>query len=223
MDGGVRDHWDGVYRSRAPEQRSWTQPAPTMSTALIDRIPVGPDEAVVDVGGGASSLVDVLLDRGHRRITVLDVSAQALAQARARVERTAGEASARSVEWVAADVRDWRPREPIGLWHDRAVFHFLTEPAARLAYREAAAEAVRPGGHVVLGTFAPDGPEQCSGLPVARYAADTLAAEFRPHFRLVDTDEERHHTPWGGTQPFTWVVLRAAPTGEGSRVARDHD
>ncbi|RZT85647.1 methyltransferase family protein [Pseudonocardia sediminis] len=199
-------HWDDLYSTRAADQLSWTQPDAGASAELIDSLPVEARERVVDVGGGTGVLVDHLLAAGRRRITVLDASQQALAIARRRVE-SAGHPTG-AVTWVVADVRAWQPSGTFRLWHDRAVFHFLTDPADRSRYAELAAAHVDPGGHLVIGTFAADGPDRCSGLPVIRYGPDALAAQFRPAFDPVTARDEHHRTPWGTDQHFTWLVLQ---------------
>ncbi|MGH3843807.1 MAG: class I SAM-dependent methyltransferase [Pseudonocardiaceae bacterium] len=199
-------HWDQVYDLKGAERVSWFQPEPTVSLALIDELHPRLSEPVVDVGAGASTLVDGLLHRGYTDLTVLDVSAHGLRLARQGL----GE-SADRVRWELTDLLQWTPPRRFAVWHDRAVFHFLTDPADRVRYRELAAAAMSPGGHLVLGTFAADGPEQCSGLPVARYHPDQLAAEFGPGFIPVTSRREHHHTPTGAEQRFTWLVLRRAP------------
>lgn len=192
-----RDHWDSVYASRSPEEVSWHQARPEISLAFIGRTGAGVGARIVDVGGGASRLVDALLDQGFRRLTVLDVSAEALARARERL----GERAA-LVDWVVADVTRWSPPATFDLWHDRAVFHFLVDAGDRRAYVERLGAAVHAGGHVVIATFASDGPERCSGLPVARYEPETLAAELGAGFRLVEGAHEEHLTPGGKVQRF---------------------
>ncbi|MDD7941029.1 class I SAM-dependent methyltransferase [Actinomycetospora lutea] len=199
------EHWETIYRDRRSDELSWSQSAPATSLQVIDELGLDADRAVVDVGAGESALVDALLARGHRRITVLDVAQGALDRARARLRGVPG---ADAVHWVAQDVLTWAPATTFGLWHDRAVFHFLTAPADRQAYGDVAARAVAPGGFLVVATFAPDGPAQCSGLRVRRYDADTLAAQFAPGFVPVLARAQSHHTPWGAVQPFTWLALR---------------
>jgi 2-polyprenyl-3-methyl-5-hydroxy-6-metoxy-1,4-benzoquinol methylase len=157
--------------------------------------------SVVDVGGGASLLVDRLLEQGVTDVTVVDIAAWALQVSRDRL----GPAGA-SVRWLVRDVVTWRPERTFDVWHDRAVFHFLVDPADRAAYRRTMYAALAPTGSVVIGTFADDGPSHCSGLPVACYSPEQLAAEF-PDLRVVGTQREEHHTPTGGVQPFTWLVL----------------
>ena len=194
--------WNDAYR-RSPSELSWYQAEPVLSLQLIDALDVEPGEAVVDVGGGASSLAGRLVERGFTDVTVLDVAESALAEARGALGAAAGK-----VTWLAQDVRSWRPGRRYGLWHDRAAFHFLVEAADRRRYLEVLDLALDPGGGVVMATFAPDGPDRCSGLPVMRYDAAGLAAVLGPGFELVHERREEHHTPRGAVQPFTWVALR---------------
>jgi len=195
-------HWESIWSQRRPETVSWYQSVPRTSLDLVTRY-ARPEDRVLDVGGGASRLVDLLLQRSYRRLAVLDVSPAALDHARARLGP-----GAEAVDWIVADVTNWCPTVPVELWHDRAVFHFLVEPAERAAYVAAAGNGIAPGGHLVVATFALDGPEMCSGLPVQRYDAAGLAAAFGPDFDLVETATERHVTPTGADQPFVYVVLR---------------
>ena len=196
-------YWEGVYASRPLTELSWYERDPLTSLRLIEEIASGSPVAVIDVGAGASSLVDHLLDHGFTNLTVLDLSETALARVRERL----GERE-RDVTFVQHDVLTWNFDHQCDLWHDRAVFHFLTEETARRRYREVAERVIRIGGSLVLATFAEDGPTQCSGLPVARYSAQVLAEEFSKHFSLVRQEREEHVTPGGIVQPFTWVVLR---------------
>lgn len=199
-----RSHWEHVYETKASDAVSWYQPSPVHSLALLDEVGMNPDTRLIDVGGGDSTLVDALLARGMHAITVLDISAAALARARARVGARAGD-----VAWVEADVTTVAlPESGLDVWHDRAVFHFLTDAADRERYVAAMERAVRPGGSVVMATFALDGPERCSGLDVVRYGPDELAAALGASFELVRSDRDVHLTPWGVAQPFTYVVLR---------------
>lgn len=202
--------WDELYRSRDAEQLSWTQDEAGMSAKLIDALALDANDPIVDVGGGSGVLVDHLLAAGHRHLTVLDASEQALHLARQRVD-AAGYSSS-DVEWTVADIRSWRPLRTFRLWHDRAVFHFLTDPADRGHYYERAATGIESGGFLVIGTFAADGPSECSGLPVVGFGPDELAAQFAPAFSPVIADDEHHHTPWGAAQHFTWVVLQRHPS-----------
>lgn len=195
--------WDGRYTTTGPTQVSWFTPDMPMSVGLLERAGLSPSSAFVDVGGGASVLVDQLLDKGVVDVTVVDVSDAALSAAKARL----GERAAQ-VEWVRTDLLEWEPGRTWDLWHDRAVFHFLTQPHEVAAYVALAARSIAPGGHLALGTFSPDGPTTCSGLPVARATPAELAAEFAAHFDVVHTAHEDHLTPAGTTQPFSWVLLR---------------
>jgi SAM-dependent methyltransferase len=193
-----------VYASKTPPELSWYQPEPARSLELLDRLGIEPTSAIIDVGGGASTLVDALLDRGARNVTVLDISAAALAHARARLG-----ARAASVAWIEADIT----RVDLGtgvydVWHDRAVFHFLTDEGNRRAYVAAMSRALRTGGIALIATFAPDGPQRCSGLEVVRYDAEGLAREVGNDFALDRAVHDVHHTPTGKAQAFTFAVLR---------------
>jgi trans-aconitate methyltransferase len=160
--GGVTEHWDKLYRTRDSDQFSWTQAAPAMSLRLIDRFCVGSEDAIVDVGAGDSTLVDALLARGHREVTVLDAAPHALDRARARLMNAGQATAAASVTWETGDVLTWCPRRSYRVWHDRAVFHFLTNPADRAAYVDLAGSVVTSGGFLIVATFAIDGPTHCS-------------------------------------------------------------
>ncbi len=193
-------HWDEAYRSRGVEGVSWFEAEPAASLAMIGLLGVEPTAAVVDVGGGASLLVDRLVGAGFVDVTVLDVSTHALDEGRRRL----GPRS--EVTWLHEDVLAWRPGRRYGLWHDRAVFHFLTDEADQERYLATLEAAALPGAGVVLATFAPDGPDHCSGLPVARYSAEALAATLGELVTVVTTRREVHITPAGVRQPFTWVA-----------------
>jgi SAM-dependent methyltransferase len=197
-----RDHWQRIYDSKEEGEVSWYEPRPQVSLDLIDRAGLGAGSAVIDIGAGASRLVDCLVERGFTDITVLDLSEAALHQAQARLVGRPG------TRWVTADVLAWRPPRQYDLWHDRALFHFLTDPADRRRYVSVLSEALRPGGHAVIGTFAPDGPERCSRLPVVRYDAAALLAELGPGFALVHTTRHDHHTPSGALQRFQYGLFR---------------
>jgi 2-polyprenyl-3-methyl-5-hydroxy-6-metoxy-1,4-benzoquinol methylase len=200
-------HWNEVYDTKGAKQVSWFQPDPTVSLELIDGLRLDRTEPVIDIGGGASTLVDRLLERGHTDVTVLDVSAHALGLAQRRLSDRA-----QQVHWETADLLQWTAPRRFALWHDRAVFHFLTDPDDRAHYRELATTSVIPGGYLILATFAADGPEQCSGLAVARYRADELADTLGAGFTTVKTRREHHHTPTGAAQPFTWLLMRHTST-----------
>jgi len=197
-----RAHWQSVYESKNETDLSWFQERPESSLRMMARGGVDKGARIVDVGGGASRLVDCLIDLGYVRVTVLDIADAALQKARARLDRRS-----EHVAWITADVTRWEASEPFDLWHDRAVLHFLTDAADRQAYVATLAKCVRSGGQVIIGTFAPDGPERCSGLPVRRYDASGLAAELGPRFRLVDTLVEDHLTPGGKIQKFQFCRL----------------
>jgi len=197
-------HWEDVYRTNAVDEVSWYQDSADISLRLIGPRP-GPSGTgrAVDVGAGTSPVLDALLAAGWGRVTALDVSATALDVIRHRV----GEHDPRAA-YAVSDVLAWQPDHHYDLWHDRAVLHFLTEPAERSAYVALAARTVAPGGALVLGCFAADGPTRCSGLPTVRRSADQLASEFGAHFTLETAQTETHHTPTGAAQAFTWVRLR---------------
>ncbi|MFN7855837.1 MAG: class I SAM-dependent methyltransferase [Acidovorax sp.] len=197
---GQKDHWEKVYQTKRADSVSWFQEHAMRSLEIIRAIGASTDARIIDVGGGASTLVDDLLKARFKNIAVLDLSASALDVARARLG-TLGDC----VEWIAGDIRNVvLPEHAFDIWHDRAVFHFLTEPSDRLAYVRQVTRAVKPGGHVIVATFAPDGPEQCSGLPVVRYAPEQLHGEFGPQFELVEHASEAHTTPWGSVQHFIY-------------------
>ena len=199
-----KEHWERLYRVVAPTEVGWYQAEARLSLDLIGRVAPDRTTPVIDVGGGASTLVDGLLDAGYEAVTVLDLAPAALALARRRL----GE-GARRVRWLAADVRDVRlPPAAYGLWHDRAVFHFLTEPEDRAGYVAQTRHAVRPGGHVIVASFSPEGPSRCSGLDVVRYSPQSMHAEFGRGFRLLDSVRENHHTPSGMVQAFVYCLCR---------------
>ena len=199
-----RAHWQKVYETKKPTEVSWYQPAARVSSSLIRRVAPDRSAAIIDVGGGASTLVDGLLAAGYSSVSVLDVSSAALAQAS---ERLGGDAA--RVTWLEANVLDAAlPASAYDVWHDRAVFHFLTEAVDRGRYVKQVRRSVRPGGYVMVATFASDGPTKCSGLEVARYAPEELHGEFGSDFQLVDSAREEHHTPTGAVQPFIYCLCR---------------
>jgi SAM-dependent methyltransferase len=198
-----QDHWEAVWSERPPEQLSWHQDSAERSFALITASLGRPDAPIIDVGGGDSPLAGDLLRYGFSDLTVLDISQAALAQGRSRLGPFAD-----AVTWVVADVTAFQPERTYQLWHDRAVFHFLTTEADRLRYTEAAALSVAPGGWLIVATFGLDGPEQCSGLPVQRHSSESLTAAFSPAFEPVDFTPEQHTTPAGVEQRFIYGRLR---------------
>jgi len=200
----LRDHWESVYRSKGATEVSWYQAEAKVSLDLIRRVAPDSDAPILDVGGGASTLVDGLLGAGYRRVTVLDLSGAALAVAQQRI----GERAA-AVTWVESDVLTAPlPAAGYAVWHDRAVFHFLTDAGDRARYVARVREAVQPGGYVIVASFAPEGPTRCSGLEVVRYSPETMHAQFGERFRLLDTVREDHHTPSGVTQAFLYCLCR---------------
>lgn len=194
-------HWDQAY-VESEATRSWFQQQPGMSLRMLDAAGVSPADSVIDVGGGASALARALLERRFRDITVLDVSATGTRAARQRLG-----AEADHVQWLIADLLAWQPRRQYQVWHDRAVFHFVTTAQDRRRYLQALDAATEPGAIAVFGCFAPDGPLRCSGLPVARYSAPELAGQLGDQWTLISRDREEHVTPAGAVQPFTWAAL----------------
>jgi rhodanese-related sulfurtransferase/SAM-dependent methyltransferase len=203
-----RQHWDRRYADAGATGVSWYQPEPAMSLALIGRLAVPRTAPVIDVGGGASLLVDELRARGYLDLSVLDVSSTALDIARHRL----GDAA--PVRWLCEDILNWQPQRRYGLWHDRAVFHFLTDAAEQTRYLDVMDQALGAGGALVMATFAVDGPERCSGLPVARYDASDLE-RLLDGFTVVDSRHEEHITPAGVIQPFTWIAAQRRPAAPG--------
>lgn len=197
-----REHWDRVYKDHDETAVSWFQPEPSWSLTLLDALAVEPNAAIVDVGAGASRFVDALLNRGFLDVTIVDVAASALTVAQRRLGRLADQ-----VQWVTADLIAWRPDRTFDVWHDRAAFHFLVDPADQARYVKIVESCLNVGGHAVIGTFAPDGPTHCSGLPTARYDATTLSDVFGPGFDVVESHREEHQTPTGAVQAFTWTAL----------------
>lgn len=201
-----KDHWEQVYTTKATSGVSWFQEHARQSVQLIARAGLARDAGIIDVGGGASTLVDDLLDEGYTKVTVLDLSEAALAASQSRLGQRTDD-----VSWLVGDITRMKlPRHAYDVWHDRAVFHFLTMPQEREAYVQAVLRAVKPGGHVIVATFAEDGPEKCSGLPVMRYSADGLHAEFGAPFTLLQQEREEHHTPLGTVQQFIYCLCRKA-------------
>jgi SAM-dependent methyltransferase len=198
-----KTHWETVYTTKRESEVSWFQDDPAPSLELIDLARASPESRIVDIGGGASRLVDRLLARGFRHVTVLDISAPALDVAKARLGERASEA-----EWIVADVTAWQPKQRFDIWHDRAAFHFLVDAADRAAYIASLKQALVPGGHAIIATFAIDGPEKCSGLPVQRYDAESLARELGDGFVLIESRRHDHATPWHSNQRFQFSLFR---------------
>ena len=196
---GTAQYWDQRYDTIGATKVSWFQAHPTRSLDFITDLGLDRTAPIVDVGGGASTLVDALIHDGFTDVTVVDLSRRALDGAAARVPGP-------GVLWVQCDVLQWRPTRRYALWHDRAAYHFLTEPGDQQRYWQNVGEHLQPGGHVIMATFAMDGPRMCSGLPVQRYDHDELGAAMGTGFTVVATDREIHVTPTGGEQPFIWVV-----------------
>ena len=203
-----KDYWEDVYSTKKTEGVSWFQEHAEQSMRLIRGTGVPCSAEIIDVGGGASTLVDDLLGNGYSAVSVLDLSAAALSVAKARLRQRASE-----VHWLEGDItKVLLPVHAFDVWHDRAVFHFLTNKEDRQAYVEAVLRSVKPGGHVIVATFAEDGPLQCSGLPVMRYGPDELHAEFGSSFALVEHEREEHHTPFGTVQKFVYCYCRKVPS-----------
>ncbi len=200
----TRTHWEKIYTTKAPDQVSWYRPHLETSIDLIERSISDRSAPIIDIGGGESTLVDDLLARGFQNVTVLDVSQVAIDATKQRLQQVAGR-----VHWVAADVtRVQLHPAAYDVWHDRAVFHFLTAPEQRAAYVRQVTRSVKAGGHVIVSTFGPEGPTKCSGLDVVRYDAESLHEEFGTRFRLVESSKELHETPFGTTQQFLYCYCR---------------
>jgi 2-polyprenyl-3-methyl-5-hydroxy-6-metoxy-1,4-benzoquinol methylase len=200
----TKTHWEKIYKTKAPNAVSWYRPHLETSLALIERAAGGAQAAIIDVGGGESTLADDLLARGFENITVLDISETAIDVCKNRM----GEAAGR-IQWLVADVTRTELNTSVyDIWHDRAVFHFLTEPEQRAAYVRNVARSVKRDGHVIVSTFGPEGPMKCSGLDVMRYDADSLHDQFGARFRLVESSKELHRTPFGTTQQFLYCYCK---------------
>jgi 2-polyprenyl-3-methyl-5-hydroxy-6-metoxy-1,4-benzoquinol methylase len=197
------EHWDNVYRTKAVTSVSWYQPTAEPSLAALDEFKVPNTASLIDIGGGASPLVDNLIERGFSDLTVLDIAAPALEIDRQRLGSAGGR-----VHWIAADITNWMPDRAYDVWHDRAVLHFLTEAEQRQNYRQALEAALKPGGLAIIATFALDGPERCSGLPVRRYDGAMLAQELGGGFELLKAWRQNHTTPGGAIQSFNWCAFR---------------
>ncbi len=194
-------HWNEIYSNKVEDDLSWFQREPTTSVYFIEKYG-NPSESFIDVGCGTSTLVDELVKRGFENLTLLDISAQALEIVKQRIP------DKNKITFIASDVLQWQPEEDFQIWHDRAVFHFLTEPEEISAYQILAKSKISHGGILILGTFALDGPPSCSGYQVSQYSAETIRKLFEPEFELIDSLEEIHETPWQSKQNFTWTAFR---------------
>ena len=203
MGNARQAHWENVYATRRTDAVSWYQTSAEPSLALIRGSGIGAGDSIIDIGGGASVLVDQLLEAGFYDISVLDISRAALDASKTRLGKHAD-----SIQWIVADILSWAPPREYALWHDRAVFHFLTDEAERAAYRSVLARGLRHGGTLIIATFAEDGPERCSGLPVHRWSPQALAVELGETFDLVEQHRQDHLTPGGVVQKFTWCRFR---------------
>ena len=201
-----KEHWEKVYQNKSPDEVSWYQPCPVLSLQLIANTHIAFDAPIIDIGGGASTLVDELCDAGYSNVSVLDVSESALANVQHRCAEKVSE-----VRWYEEDVTCFKPPHRFALWHDRAVFHFLTSRADRESYIDVLKQSIEPGGHIIMMTFATDGPKKCSGLDIVQYDADKLVSELGPGFNLMETGFDVHLTPAGNQQNFAYFRFRAAP------------
>jgi SAM-dependent methyltransferase len=208
-----KEHWEHIHATNGPAEVSWFEPAATRSLSLIERVAPDRDAAIIDVGAGASTLIDGLLSDGYRHITVLDISSSALDRARQRLGARAASVGWREADILSADL----PAAAFDVWHDRAAFHFLTDHAERALYVAQLRRALRPHGHAIIATFAEDGPVRCSGLETVRYSADALRSELGSDFRLVTSSHEMHRTPRGTEQAFNYFVFNYEP-GEIRRI-----
>lgn len=201
--GDTRAHWENIYATKTSEQISWTQSEPITSLGLIRGFNFPKNVPIIDVGGGESRLVDFLLDEGYTDITVLDISLQALENAKKRLgDKAAG------VRWLACDLTNFRPARQYYIWHDRATFHFFTTPGQIAQYKNIASFAIPPGGYMVIGTFSDKGPAECSGLPVKQYTEETLGNTLAPHFQKIGCTAEIHTTPFQTTQDFIFCSFQ---------------
>ena len=199
-----REHWEELYRRKRSGEASWYRPHLDRSIQFIERAGLSPSAAILDVGGGASTLVDDLLDRGFTNVTVLDLSEKAMAEAKERLGQRG-----QAVTWIVGDITEVDlPVHRFDFWHDRAVFHFLTEEAARRRYVATVRRALGPNGHILVATFGPEGPDHCSGLSVVRYSAEGIHGQFGDEFSRVGSETEIHQTPWGVEQEFVYCYCR---------------
>lgn len=195
-------HWEQIYGEKSPLEVSWFQQEPTLSLKLIEQT-TPTDTPLIDIGGGSSTLIDHLLQRGYHDVAVLDISANALSHTRERLG-----VRAEHVEWIVSDITRFSPQRQYALWHDRAVFHFLTDAADRRAYVSSLKQALQPGGHLIIAAFIIGGPTMCSGLDIVQYSAEKLSAELGSDFTLLEQHDELHTTPSGGEQAFCYYLYR---------------
>lgn len=195
--------WREAWRAKDASEQSWFQNVAAPSQAALKRIEGGPEDGLIDIGGGASALVDDLVGQGWRDVTVLDIAQPALDIAQERLGHRAND-----VEWICTDLTEWQPQRRYDIWHDRAVFHFMTDEALLAAYRRTLLAALRPGGHAIIASFAPEGPEKCSGLFVRRHDAASIQSVIGPEFDIADDWRETHLTPAGKPQQFQWAILQ---------------
>lgn len=198
-----KNHWEQVYSDREATEVSWFQQRPENSLALIEATGVEKSARIIDIGGGASTLVDYLLATGYQNLTVLDIAHSAIEQARNRLGEHADK-----IKWIEQDITRFVNDKPFDVWHDRAVFHFLTDADDRLSYVEALSDALEPGAHAIIATFNLAGPEKCSGLDIVQYSPESLAAIFSENFQLVETSTEQHKTPRGALQSFVYCRFK---------------
>ena len=201
-DFNKKAHWEEVYSEKQSTEVSWYQQHPEKSLELINATATDTSARIIDIGGGASTLVDFLLNNGYQNLTVLDIAHSAIEQAKARLGEMAND-----VNWLEQDITEFSPEQPYELWHDRAVFHFLTNQEDRNRYVQTISKALKPGAHAIIATFGLDGPEKCSGLDVVRYSPETLSATFGNTFKLEQTSKEEHATPGGATQSFVYCTF----------------
>jgi len=201
-----KEHWEKVYQNKSPDEVGWYQPSPVLSLRLIANTHLALAAPIIDIGGGASTLVDELCGLGYRNISVLDVSASALAHAKHRCAEKGSK-----VHWYEEDVTCFKPPNRFALWHDRAVFHFLTNRSDRESYIKALKQSIEPGGHIIMMTFAIDGPKKCSGLDIVQYDADKMTSELGSGFELQETGFDIHLTPAGNQQKFAYFRFLASP------------
>ena len=197
-------HWNAIFAKKGPSEVSWYRPHLERSLRFVELADLSKEANILDVGGGASTFVDDLLARGFKNVTVLDLSGSAIAQSKARLGERANE-----VTWIVGDITHADlPEQRFDFWHDRAVFHFLNDAAARQRYIQAVRHALKPGGLIVVATFGPSGPERCSGLPVTRYSPEGIHDQFGNEFAKIGSDREIHRTPWGSEQEFVYCYCR---------------